>query len=97
MNASLEDWQLQPHGTAAAARRHYRTKTPVCDLCKQHEHLRSAEKAAADVASGKTIRAVHADRGDGHPRCGVWNIDKPVIAAPGQPLTCKRCKPPRGN
>lgn len=84
------DWQLRPHGTAAAARRHYRRRTPVCDSCKQYESRRHRE-------APKGPHAVHADRGDGRPRCGVWNIDSPQIAAPGQAVTCQRCNNARGS
>jgi hypothetical protein len=85
---------LTEHGTDGAVRRHYRNKTPVCEACRQRENRRSAERVARDIASGKTARAVHADAG-GRPWCGVWNIHDPVIAAPGQTVTCKRCNAAR--
>jgi hypothetical protein len=88
---------LAEHGTDGAIRRHYRNKTPVCEACRQRESRRKADRAAADVASGKTVRAVHANRGDGRPRCGVWNINDPVIAAPGEEITCTRCDQVRGK
>jgi hypothetical protein len=84
------DWQLRPHGTAAAARRHYRRGTPVCDPCRQYESRR-----VRDVP--RRPHVTHADRGDGYPRCGVWNIDSPLIAAPGETVTCKRCDNARGG
>jgi hypothetical protein len=34
---------VKPHGTAAAARRHYRHGTPPCDSCRQHEKRRGED------------------------------------------------------
>jgi len=62
-----EDWELAPHGTLAAARRHYRRGTPVCEACKQaaqrnwagrsavYSAIRSARYHAAKAA-GQTYR-----------------------------------------
>ena len=36
------DWQLRPHGTAAAARRHYRRGERLCESCRQYEIRRHA-------------------------------------------------------
>jgi hypothetical protein len=36
------DWQLRPHGTAAAARRHYRRGERPCESCRQYEARRNA-------------------------------------------------------
>jgi hypothetical protein len=89
--------ELRPHGTGAAERRHYRKKTPLCEACEQYKRRRLADRAAADVASGKTVRAVHAANG-GRPWCGAMPaIGDPVIAAPGQTVTCRRCTKAMGR
>ena len=38
------DWQLRPHGTAAAARRHYRRGERLCESCRQYEIRRHAQR-----------------------------------------------------
>lgn len=89
---------LKPHGTGAAIRRHQRHGTALCESCRQYMNRHLAERAAADVASGKVVRAVHADAGDGQPRCGVTvAIGDPVMATPGQTVSCKRCTAARGK
>lgn len=40
---ALPEWELKPHGTAAAARRHRRNGETVCEACRQAETLASAE------------------------------------------------------
>jgi hypothetical protein len=37
------DWQLRPHGTAAAYKRHYRRGETPCETCRRAETLRVAE------------------------------------------------------
>jgi hypothetical protein len=84
------DWQLRPHGTPAAIRRHIRRKTPLCDSCRQGSKRISAEKWAATATY-----VVHADSGDGTARCAAHGARE--VAAPGQDVTCKRCKAIRGE
>lgn len=89
---------LAEHGSPAAVRRHYRSKTPLCEECRQGDSWHRAERAAQAVASGKTVRAVHADAGNGRPWCGATvAIGAPAIAAPGQTVSCKRCTAARGK
>jgi hypothetical protein len=39
-----EEWQLAPHGTLAAYRRHYRRGTPVCEACRQAKARYNADR-----------------------------------------------------
>lgn len=83
------DWQLAPHGTAAAARRHYRRNTPLCDACRQWESRRRASDYARALATGTITRAVHASSG-GRPRCGLGRTNTAVTET-GEDITCVRC------
>ena len=77
------DWLLKPHGTSAAYRRHRRHGEDACRACKDAEARRTRRDRRPRPA------ALHADRGNGRPRCGHQNPR--VIATPGQDVTCKRC------
>lgn len=44
----LEDWQLAPCGTEAAARRHRRRGEPVCQACLRAERVRRQERRGGD-------------------------------------------------
>ena len=90
MTGPRPDWQLRPHGTPAAYRRHYRRGTPLCDFCRQGRKQLSAERYAQTV-----VYAVHADAGNGTARCATLGARE--VAAPGQQITCGRCKAIRGE
>ncbi|MGH6656563.1 MAG: hypothetical protein ACRDVE_15330 [Actinocrinis sp.] len=90
MSGPRPDWQLRPHGTAAAARRHHRHGTPLCEPCRQHEKRRRAAEYALTA-----VYAAHADAGNGTARCATPGARK--VAAPGEPVTCKRCRLIRGT
>jgi len=40
----LQDWQLRPHGTLAAYRRHQRLGTPLCEACRQAKTRDNADR-----------------------------------------------------
>lgn len=81
---------LAPHGSPGAIRRHHRLKTPLCDACHEGQKQRAAERYAQTV-----VYALHAAAGDGTPRCATRGARE--VAAPGQEITCGRCKAIRGK
>jgi hypothetical protein len=71
-----QDWQLSPHGTLAAARRHYRDGEKPCRACKQAEqrdwaergetyNARARERYAQARAAGMSAREARRYRGRG--------------------------------
>jgi hypothetical protein len=44
------DWQLTPHGTLAAYRRHYRRGTQPCEACKQAKSRYNADRVRRTAA-----------------------------------------------
>lgn len=44
MTGPRPDWQLRPHGTPAAYRRHYRRGERPCEACRRAEALRHADR-----------------------------------------------------
>ncbi len=77
------EWRLTPGGTGAAYRRHRRRGVDACQAGKD------AEAARGRRTRSSRWTAVHADRGNGRPRCGH---ERPhSIGKPGQEVTCKRC------
>ena len=50
------DWQLKPHGTTAAYKRHYRRGEKPCEACRQAERRRQAGRDRKAEYAARTAR-----------------------------------------
>lgn len=80
---ALEAWQVD-HGTPGGEKWHYRHGEKPCAVCRDARNEQRRQRGYPRYA------AVHADRGDGVPRCGHR---KPhAVDPPGKTISCKRCQ-----